>query len=68
MDEIDGLVVVGVLVVLVMTVVAEDVLLPTILDPNPFQEEDKSKSCMMWPSVSGHLGVSSCYSTAQPDL
>ena len=68
MDEIDGMVVVGVLVVLVMTVVAEDVLLLTILDPNPFQEGDKSKSRMMWPSVSGLLGVSSCYSTASPDL
>ena len=66
MDEVDGMVVVG--VVLVMTVLAEGVLLLTILDPNPFQEGDKSKSRMMWPSVSGHLGVSSCYSTASPDL
>ena len=66
MDEVDGMVVVG--VVLVMTVLAEDVLLLTILDPDPFKEEDKSKSCMMWPSVSGHLGVSSFYSTAHPDL
>ena len=66
MDEVDGMVVVG--VVLVMTVLAEDVLLLTMLDPDPFYEGDKSKSCMMWPSVSGHLGVSSCYSTAQPDL
>ena len=66
MDEVDGMVVVG--VVLVMTVLAEDVLLLTMLDPDPFQEGDKSKSCMMWPSVSGHLGLSSCYSTAHLDL
>ena len=66
MDEVDGMVVVG--VVLVMTALAKDVLLLTILDPNPFQEGDKSKSRMMWPSVSGLLGVCSCYSTASPDL
>ena len=34
MDEVDGMVVVG--VVLVMTVLAEDVLLLTMLDPDPF--------------------------------
>ena len=34
MDEVDGMVVVG--VVLVMTVLAEEVLLLTILDPDPF--------------------------------
>ena len=33
-DEVDGMVVVG--VVLVMTVLAGDVLLLTILDPDPF--------------------------------